>query len=236
MKLAIMQPYFFPYLGYYQLVAAVDKFVFLDDVNYKRGWMNRNRLLICGDIHYITLPLSGASQNQKICDVKVDHSHDWRAKMRRSVTQSYSRAPQFEPVFELLNRVIDGKSDYLSDYAKGSIQVVADYLGLRAQFVDSSRCYENTGLAGEKRILDIVVKENAADYYNLPGGVELYSPATFRAEKVNLRFVETKLPPYAQSTQPKAQAFQAGLSILDVLLFNRRDAVLEMLNPQQIAA
>ena len=72
MKLAIMQPYLFPYLGYFQLIAAVDKFVFYDDVNFiKNGWINRNRLLISGKVNYITIPLSGASSFLKINQVLV---------------------------------------------------------------------------------------------------------------------------------------------------------------------
>ena len=113
MKLAIMQPYFFPYLGYYQLVAAVDKFVFLDDVNYTRGWMNRNRLVISRTVQYFTIPLSGASQNQKVFQVEIEKGKLWREKMKRSVTQSYSRAPQFKPVVELLHTVLEGESDCL---------------------------------------------------------------------------------------------------------------------------
>jgi hypothetical protein len=231
MKLAIMQPYFFPYLGYYQLAATVDRFVFLDDVAYQRGWMNRNRLLISGQVRYFTVPLSGASQNLAIDRIKVDANPVWRNKMIRSFVQSYRKAPYFESAFEIFSQTLGSESELLADFAKQSVRLVAAYLGLKTQFIDSSRRYGNTWLVCEQRILDIVQREQATEYYNLPGGRDLYCPETFLASDIALRFIAPNLRPYPQFTA----AFTPALSILDVLAFNSKESVRELLGVSTFA-
>jgi hypothetical protein len=230
MKLAIMQPYFFPYIGYFQLVAAVDKFVFYDDVNYiKNGWINRNRLLISGGVQYFTIPLAGASPNQRIYEVKIQNVGPWREKMKRSIEQSYAKAPFVKEIMRLLEDVLNIQSDFLSDYAKASVKTVTEYVGIKTSFVDSSRIYPNQELTGVDRVLDIVTQEQASFYYNLPGGASLYDHKAFKARNVELCFIEPYLFSYAQ----RSKEFIPGLSMLDVLMFNDRHTTQNMLQASQ---
>lgn len=226
MKLAIMQPYLFPYLGYFQLVAAVDRFVFLDDVNFiNRGWINRNRLLFSGEVTYFTVPLVNAGQNRRICDIAIVDEARWKKKLEESIRQSYAKAPNFEPVYQLIATVMFDGEPLIGEMAKRSVVEVAKYLDLPTQFVWSTRIYENPGLTGEARIRDICQQEHASAYYNLPGGQELYGPDAFAADGIALHFIEPNLPAYPQF----AGQFHPGLSIVDVLMHVDRATVRAML-------
>lgn len=221
MKLAIMQPYLFPYLGYFQLVAAVDTFVFYDDVNFiKNGWINRNRLVLAGEVRYITVPLAGASPYRKINQVGVQPPELWQRKVLESIRQSYARAPFFAPVFALVSQVLTHGGSEIGEMAKASILAVAGYLNVHARFVDSSSVYANGALSGTDRVLDICRQERATHYVNLPGGRALYAASPFHAQGLELGFVDTRLPTYPQFSK----SFQPGLSIIDVLMFNSPEA------------
>ncbi|MCA1854617.1 WbqC family protein [Massilia oculi] len=226
MKLAIMQPYFFPYLGYFQLIASVDKFVFYDDVNFiKNGWINRNRLYLAGATRYITVPLAGASPFLKINEIQVQQGEGWRRKIAESVRHSYSRAPYFAEVGELLHRVLFSSETKIGDTAKASITEVCAYLDLAPEFVASSTVYGNAQLTGAERVLDICAQEGARHYYNPPGGRELYNDEEFNARDIGLHFIHPELKPYPQF----AEQFEPGLSIIDVLMFNDRETVKAMI-------
>lgn len=219
MKLAIMQPYLFPYLGYYKLLAQADKWVFYDDVNFiKNGWINRNRLYLAGAVRYITAPLANASSFARICDIDVQPGAAWRDKIRDSVRLSYAKAPHYRAVAAILDAVLAGADPRIGALAKHSVTAIAAYLDLRTEFVMSSAGYGNAELKGVERVLDICARERASDYLNLPGGRALYDPAVFRARGVELGFVEAELAPYPQF----APRFEPGLSMLDVLMFNDR--------------
>jgi hypothetical protein len=229
MKLAIMQPYFFPYIGYFQLAAAVDRFVFLDDVDYiKGGWINRNRLRISGAVRYITIPVTGVGPGRKINQVQVEAGDRWRRKLLQGIIESYSCAPHFQATFALLEEALSPGESCVGAIARNSVTAVARYLGLGAQFIASSSVYGNRELPGSRRVLDICRQEGATEYHNLPGGRALYSPDEFRARGIDLRFVEPVSAPYPQGHP----GFDAGLSILDVLMFNDADEVRRLLYPK----
>lgn len=123
MNIAVMQPYLFPYAGYFNLLAQVDKFVFFDDVNYiNRGWINRNRLLLAGDVRYFTIPLIKASQNLKINQIYIQPKDIWLQKTLHTIKQSYAKAPNFHAVYDLLKEVFAGDSLTISDMARDSIK------------------------------------------------------------------------------------------------------------------
>ncbi len=216
MKLAIMQPYLFPYLGYFHLIHAADKFVFYDDVNFiKNGWINRNRLLLAGSPRYFTVPLSGASPFAPIKDIKFEMPGErWKRKMRATFEQAYKAAAHRDDGLRLLDAVLSSASDSIADLARGSVRLVMEYLGLRRDVVDTSRGYANDALKGQARIIDICRREAATIYVNLPGGRALYDPAAFRAAGVELRFIESRFPAYSQGVG----AFVPGLSILDAVM------------------
>ncbi|MEQ9562695.1 MAG: WbqC family protein [Woeseiaceae bacterium] len=227
MKLAIMQPYFFPYLGYFRLAAAVDKFVFYDDVNFiKNGWINRNRLRLSGEVRYFTAPLAGASSSRKILEVEVQPGPVWRRKMLDSIRQSYAKAPFTGDVIDLVSSVIDNPSTNVADLAKRTVVSVASYLALATEFVWTSSKYGNSELSGERRVIDICKHEGATQYFNLAGGKNLYSPSAFELVGIDLCFVDSPDQQYWQG----GRSFEPGLSILDALFWNERAVVSNMLH------
>lgn len=221
-----MQPYLFPYLGYFQMIQAADRFVFLDDVNFiKRGWINRNRVLCSGEAHYFTVPLASASQNLRINTISIAPDDGWKKKLDQTIRQSYAKSPHFSQVYELISPVLFGKETLISEMAKQSVAAVTDYLGVTADFIWSSADYGNQQMKGEERILDICAQEGATVYYNLPGGQDLYDEARFASRGISLQFLRPGIVAYRQFSSP----FQSHLSIIDVLMFNDRQAVLGML-------
>lgn len=227
MKLAIMQPYFFPYLGYFQLIDAVDKFVFLDDVNFiRKGWVNRNRILVNGNTHLFTLPIKGASQNIAINALELNNEpNSWSRKLIETVRQSYKKSPYQEDGIGLLERVLGDAEKGLASICRSSIREVLDYLGMSKDFVFTSAIYDNQSLKGDKRILDICQREGATMYINLPGGRELYDSEVFLKDKIELRFISSEFPEYAQFSQD----FVPGLSILDIVMNCSKDQIRSMM-------
>lgn len=229
-KLAIMQPYLFPYAGYFNLVGQVDKFVFYDDVNFiKGGWINRNRLLLSGDVRYFTVPLSGASPNLKINQVKLQPKAAWERKLLESIRQSYSKAPNFAACFDLLREVFDGDFDDIGALARRSVVKSAERMGYGTHFVDSSAIYGNAGLVAQERVIDICLREGARTYINLPGGKVLYSAGAFLEKGVELRFTCPALAPYRQFDKP----FEPGLSIVDMMMFNSFESCAALVAQEQ---
>jgi hypothetical protein len=232
MKLAIMQPYFLPYLGYFQLMSAVDKFVIFDDVNYiQRGWINRNRILLNGEAHTFTIPLVGASQNRQICDLELAPG-PWRPKLLRTIQQAYARAPYFHQTFELCEQIINCDSPMLDGYILNSLELLAQRLQIGASVVTSSRVYKNSELKGQMRILDICQREQADVYVNAPGGAGLYSQQMFEEKAIKLLILHPEELLYQQFRDENI----AGLSVLDVLMFNSVEVVKELLQKRSLVA
>lgn len=224
MKLAVMQPYLFPYLGYFQLVRAVDQFVVFDDVAFiKGGWINRNRILINGEPSLFTIPVQRETVSSSIQQVLIDNKTvgRWSAKLLKTIDNTYRRAPQFKAVFPLVERVLDPNVLGVGELAFRSIKAVTEFLNLTTTFIDSSVVYRNAHLAGETRIIDICRIDGASDYVNAPGGRHLYTASRFAELEIQLHFLVPTLPNYTQF----GKEFVAGLSIIDVLMFNHRDVV-----------
>jgi WbqC-like protein family len=227
MKLAIMQPYFFPYIGYWQLIHAVDRFVIYDDVNYiKGGWINRNRILINGEPTYITVPLYQSSSYKRICDISLQSSPVWRDKLVKMVETTYRKAPCFAEVFSVVESVIRHDADSLSDYLVYQLQTLSIFMGIKTEFVVASRCYENNDLSGQARILDICKREGANTYINPQGGQALYDRVTFTRCGLELKF----LIPSAIEYKQFGSTHQPWLSIIDVMMFNSRSQLITLLN------
>lgn len=222
MNLAIMQPYIFPYIGYFQLVAAVDRFLFLDDANFiKQGWINRNRLELAGRVAYFTIPLSGASPNRRINELSILDPVQWRRRLLRSIRESYATAPFLVDVMRLLEEVLDRSGPRISDAAALSVEITARNLGLGASFGATSALYPRSASTGVDRVQEICASEQASRYVNLPGGKALYSREQFDARGLALDFIEPDLGPYPRA----GRIFIPGLSILDAMLFNEPDVV-----------
>ena len=226
-----MQPYFLPYIGYWQLLNAVDKFVVYDDVNYiNRGWINRNQLLIQGKATIFTLPLIGASQNKKINEIEIVESEVWKNKLLKTIQFNYTKATQFEEVYALMEQIILFEERNLSYFIFNSLEQIVTYLGLNVEFVQSSIGYNNHDLVGAKRILNICNQEGATAYINPSGGTALYDKNDFIHQGVKLKFLSPKDLNYPQQHQESSFKFVHNLSILDILMNVKKSEVKEMLN------
>lgn len=226
MKIGIMQPYFFPYIGYWQLMNAVDLYVVFDDVNYiNRGWINRNKINNNGNELYINLPLLEKSQNKKINEIKINQDNKLKEKTLKSIELSYKKAPYFNEVFPIIEEIMNNKEENLAKYLYYQITKIASYLDMKTKFIFSSELNNDKELKAQDKILDICKLLKADKYYNAAGGVELYDKAKFSNDNIQLHFIKTKDIVYKQNNKN----FIANLSIIDVLMFNSKESVKELL-------
>jgi len=217
MKLAVMQPYLFPYPGYFQLIRAADVFVVYDDVNYiKGGWINRNNILIQGRSRWITLAVSGASPNRQINQVEVGGNGE---KLPGSIYHAYTKAPQFKAVFPLLESVLQQEETNLAVYLEYGLRLVCDYLDLHPEWHVSSGLDDNKTLRGQDRIIDLCEVLGASHYINLSGGKQLYDREDFNERDIRLSFIESRPLEYQQFTGE----YVPDLSIIDLMMFNSKD-------------
>ncbi|MRT17163.1 WbqC family protein [Vitellibacter sp. q18] len=218
MKIAIMQPYLFPYLGYFQLIQAVDVFVFYDDVHFiKRGWINRNQILIDNKAVKFTMPLKKASQNKLINEIEMAIDEKWLSQFFKTIEQNYKNAPYFEETFQILKTVFEFGHTKIAALAIASVLQVSSYLKLDTQFEISSIDYSTTtSLSKAERLIAICKIKGGDHYINPSGGKALYHKNTFEKEGITLSFIENELVPYNQF----GNQFEKGLSIIDVLMFN----------------
>lgn len=215
MRVAIMQPYLFPYLGYFQLLNAADTFVLLDDAQFtNRGWINRNRLLVNGQLFRFTLPVRQGPRERSIRATQVQPDPRHTTKLLAAITQNYRAAPGFRPVLDLCQRVLLAPEPNLADRLELSLREVMDHVGLTTPLLRSSALALAPKLRAQDRILAICRQLDATHYLNLPGGETLYSRPAFAAQGVELCFLQPVLEPYAQFSLP----FVPSLSILDLLL------------------
>lgn len=229
MKIAVMQPYIFPYIGYFQLINCVDHFVLYDDVNYiKQGWVNRNRILANGKENLFTIPLKKASSFTLINETELHQTlyDKWKIKFLRTLAQNYSKAPYFIRIYPIIEDVLKEEKS-VSVLATNSILAVMDYLGLKTKIYISSQDFsESKGMDRADRLIDMSKKLNADTYINMVGGKELYSPEYFQKENVDLLFLKPRIKEYEQM----GKTFIPALSIIDVLMFNGRETILSLLN------
>jgi len=228
-----MQPYLFPYIGYYQLMHAVDRFVIADDVAFiKQGWINRNRLLVNGSAAYFTVPVRQHKADALIRDVEIDDGPGkrWRHTLLRTIENFYRRAPRFEHVYPMVERVIGGPFTRIADMARASIRGVVEYLGTTISIVESSSAYRNAHLKGQDRVIDTCRAEGATDYVNAIGGRELYAQDAFGAHGIRLHFLNPCAIEYRQFKQP----FVPSLSFIDVLMFNDPAETRELLKRYEL--
>lgn len=228
MKVAIMQPYFLPYLGYWQLLASVDRFVLLDEVNFiKRGWINRNRIPIRGESHWLTIPLVKASQNRRIDELEIRDEEKWREKMAATLRATYGKAPCFGEGMELFDRIVAAETGRLSGFLAESIRTIRDFLGLPTEILASTGIgLDGPRGVGQERILKLCRALEADDYHNLPGGADLYDRADFEAEGINLKFLGTRW----DEIDLASGADDPGFSLLDLAMHNPAARIRESLS------
>lgn len=217
MKVAIMQPYFFPYIGYFQLIAASDVFVLHDDVQYiKGGWINRNRILLNGEDRMITLPVQKAAYDLPINARNYVPDPQPYKDIINLVKQAYFKAPFFQQVFPLLSDMLMFADKNVARFNENLIRRIADYLGIKSKIIVSSDMKKDNSLAGEPRVLEICKRLGAVDYTNPIGGTELYHREVFGEQGVTLHFLEAQNVRYQQY----GVTWMPFLSIIDVMMFN----------------
>ena len=223
-----MQPYIFPYIGYFQLIHSVDTFVFYDDVNFiKRGWINRNKILVNNKAFLFTIPLIKASQNKLINETLVDYNQNWAKKILFTIEQNYKRAPYFKEPFRLVNEVFLENNNDISSLAISSVKGVSRYLGLDVLFEKSSSKYSKSKhLSKADRLIFITKQNESVNYINFSSGEDLYDKDYFKKANLNLKFITNNLVQYQQFSN----AFISDLSIIDVLMFNSKKKIRRMLS------
>jgi hypothetical protein len=233
MRLAVMQPYIFPYLGYYQLVKAVDTFIFFDDVNYiNKGWINRNNILGQNEPYKFTISLSKASQNKLINEIEISDYPKWRDDFLKLMAFNYKKAPQFESFYNWLQSFLRAKDyRYISELAADSVKEIATFLKLTTQFGFSSQLDYKTGqeMDGQEKVLSICRIHEAGTYINpkTAEDIGLYDKERFIKENRQLYFIKMEEVSYPQFKKDK---FVPYLSILDVCMFNDTDQVNTLLD------
>lgn len=230
MKLGIMQPYFFPYIGYWQLINCVDKYVVYDDVNFiNKGWINRNNILIENRPKLFTISLSGASQNKLINEIQII---DDFMKIRRMLYYNYHKAPFFSLTIDLLEDIFSYKNKNLAVFLFHTLDIVCKYLDIKTELILSSSLQKNNELKGEDKILNICKILGADNYINAIGGMNLYSFDRFKDNNIKLSFLHSKPTYYRQYTD----TFIPNLSMIDIMMFNSKDEIKDMLKQYELVS
>lgn len=227
-----MQSYIFPYIGYFQLIQSVDKFVFLDDVNFiKKGWINRNRLGGIENPFFFTIPCQKLSQNKLICETEIDWESPMIPKLFKAIDETYRKAPNFDDVRAIIQQVFSSRAKYISELSEQSVKIFCNYLGLERNFIESSSNENyNKSLKSSARIIDIIKKENCSQYHNAIGGIDLYSKDEFDSNGIELSFVKTKLKERNNGTND----YVSFNSIIDVAMNNSIESINEYLKEYEL--
>jgi len=218
---AIMQPYFLPYIGYLQLISAVDLFIVYDNIKYtKKGWINRNRLLQNDNDVIFSLPLKKDSDSLNVCERELAADFN-RNKLLHQFKNAYRHAPYFTQTFPLIEQVVDYDQSNLFEFLHHSIVKVCEYLGITTKIEISSSINIDHALKNQDKVLALCEVVSASVYVNAIGGIDLYSKETFHDKGLALKFIQSQPFEYPQF----GQAFVPCLSIVDAMMFNSRETI-----------
>jgi len=231
-KIAIMQPYFFPYIGYFQLINSVDEFIIYDNIQYtKKGWINRNRILCNESDKLITLPLKKDSDFKDVFERKLSDTWiDDRNKILNLIKTSYRKSPFFNDVFEISQKCLLYDDQNLFNFIFNSIKIINEYLEIKTKMILSSSVNIDHSLKSKHKVIAICKEMNATTYINAIGGVDLYDKDEFLENKIFLNFIKSNSINYKQFDNE----FIPWLSIIDVMMFNSKNRVMELVNSYSI--
>lgn len=222
-----MQPYFFPYLGYFQLINAVDKFIIYDDVQFiKGGWINRNRIINHNGIQFVRVEMDGASSNKNINQIELSSSNKWRGKLSKTIEQSYSKSMFYESTIRVINEILFNDTHSLSKYLYNSITSICKELNITTKIIESSTIYKNSNLNGQDRVIDICKKVNATKYINPIGGLNLYESEIFKEYGVKLEYLSMN----ENCVDSTYSQYHLNLSIIDLMMKNSKTELSSLLN------
>jgi len=227
-KIAIMQPYFFPYIGYFQLINSVDEFVIYDNIQYtKKGWINRNRILVNGSDSLISLPLKKDSDFLNVIDRQLSDS--WskdRVKLLNQIKGNYQKAPYFKEVYPLIEKCILNEETNLFDFIYDSLINILDFLEIKTKITISSTINIDRNLKSKDKVIAICKEQFGEIYINAIGGMELYDKNEFLSNNIRLNFIKSSPITYKQYDNQ----FVSWLSIIDVMMFNDKIIISRFLN------
>jgi hypothetical protein len=228
MRLGIMQPYFFPYLGYYSLIKNTDQWIVFDEVQFIRhGWIERNRVLKPVEgWQYVSVPLQKHERTTKICDINI-RKEDWQGKMLRQL-EHYKKAPFYAQTIEVINACFALDTDSITKLNAHILATTCNYLGIDFKyqiFSEMNLAIDPVNDAGEWA-LHISKAMGASEYINPPGGIEIFDKNKFEDANIKLKFLAIDLREYGQ----RRRTFEPGLSIIDVMMFNDVNEINQMLN------
>ena len=234
MKLAIMQPYFFPYVGYFQLIANTDQFIFFDIVQYnKRSWMNRNRILHpnkLDDFSYISAPVAKHDKGSLIRDININNDGKWQNKILSQLdVYKKLKAPFYNEVNQIVKEILSKEHDTLLDLSIESTRAICDYMGIELNYEIASKMNLDIGNVSQPGdwALEISKHKKASEYINPPGGYDIFHEKKFIENNIKLSFLKPSLSPYKQSWRKN---FMSGLSILDLIMFNSPEESWQIIN------
>lgn len=232
MKVAIMQPYFLPYIGYFQLINAVDKFVMYDNIEFtKKGWINRNRILMNGKDCIITIPIRKDSDYLDVNQRYLAESYaKEKSKIVSKISELYRKSPQYDVIFPLIESVFCNVENNLFDFIFNSLTVILHYLDIKTEIVFSSTIAIDHSVKSKDKVIAICKKLGATQYINPIGGLDLYLEEDFKNNELDLHFLKSNPIEYKQFDND----FIPWLSIIDVLMFNSPKEVKRMLNQFEI--
>jgi hypothetical protein len=233
MKVAIMQPYFFPYIGYFQLIKSVDKFIILDDVNFiKGGWINRNIIADKNISQWLTIPLDGASPNKLINEIDIVQNEFWKSKMIKTIKQIYGKNHNNGFDLSIIINFIEQANGNLSKYLSKTIGDLCNILNIKTDIINITDFPKSYELNAQERIISICKKTEASVYVNLPGGKKLYDTLRFQSDNIELRFIEPKVPVGLISSGLNNSI---KVSIIDLILRNSSESIAEALDSYQFS-
>ncbi len=231
-KIAIMQPYFLPYIGYFQLINSVDEFIIYDNIQYtKKGWINRNKILLNGEGKYISIPLKKDSDFLQIRDRYLSSSWEIeKKKILNSIIESYRNAPNFESIITLIKSILEYDNKNLFEFIFHSIQRINFFLEIKTPIIKSSNILIDHDLKSENKVIELCKSRFASHYINPIGGLELYSREEFKNKGLELYFLKVNNFIYHQFKNE----FVPFLSIIDVMMFNSKEKIINYINSEFI--
>ena len=222
MKVAVMQPYFFPYIGYWRLLAKCDVFVIFDDVNYiNKGFIDRNTIVVNGSPQYIKLKVAARSQNKLICELQI---HEQPTAVASLVKSAYVNAPHFHEFFPIVDEICNNEEPSLTHFLQHSIQSIAQFLGIEREILLSSSILSDE--MGREKIIPIVKHLGGTAYLNMEGGASLYDPDDFEKEGLAISLVS----PGATGVPGDRSEHYGPLSIIDTLMHADASAIREAIS------
>ncbi|MHB9799777.1 WbqC family protein [Pseudomonas sp. MT3] len=224
---SLMQPYLFPYLGYFQLIAASSLFLLGDSLQYtRRGWINRNRLLVGGQPWSFSFPLEQGSRSQAINERLLStQMRPTSQRLLHTIRHAYSRAPCYRQVFPLVEEILEHPERNLARFAEHSIRRICHYMGIDTPIERVSELDLAPDIDRDRRLIEAVRRSGGDVYLNPEGGRHLYCPDLFHTHGVELRFLRMDELSYRQFDDN----FVPSLSIIDVLMFNPPDEMQRLL-------